>query len=125
MSSSPWTLRSSRSARRGSAHTWAPCSATCPSCSRQNFQVIDTVNKLENELSELKEEVTLAVIGCYVNGPGESKVADVGVTGATPKHLIYLNGKPAYKVETKDLEKALIKEVVEIAEKKRNTIVKQ
>ena len=97
----------------------------CPSCSRQNFQVIDTVNKLENELSELKEEVTLAVIGCYVNGPGESKVADVGVTGATPKHLIYLNGKPAYKVETKDLEKALIKEVVEIAEKKRNTIVKQ
>jgi Enzyme involved in the deoxyxylulose pathway of isoprenoid biosynthesis len=97
----------------------------CPSCSRQNFQVIDTVNKLENELSELKEEVTLAVIGCYVNGPGESKVADVGVTGAAPKHLIYLNGKPAYKVETKDLEKALIKEVVEIAEKKRNTIVKQ
>ena len=86
---------------------------------------IDTVNKLENELSELKEEVTLAVIGCYVNGPGESKVADVGVTGAAPKHLIYLNGKPAYKVETKDLEKALIKEVVEIAEKKRNTIVKQ
>ena len=50
----------------------------CSSCSRQNFQVIDTVNNLENELSELKEEVTLAVIGCYVNGPGESKVADVG-----------------------------------------------
>ncbi len=47
------------------------------------------------------------------------------MTGATPKHLIYLNGKPAYKVETKNLEKALIKEVVEIAEKKRNTIVKQ
>ena len=54
-----------------------------------------------------------------------TKVADVGVTGATPKHLIYLNGKPAYKVETKDLEKALIKEVVEIADKKRNTIIKQ
>ena len=97
----------------------------CPSCSRQNFKVINTVNKLENELSYLKEEVTLAVIGCYVNGPGESKVADVGVTGATPKHLIYLNGKPAYKVETKNLERALIKEVVEIAEKKRNTILKQ
>ena len=51
--------------------------------------------KLETELSELKEEVTLAVIGCYVNGPGESKIADVGVTGADPKHLIYLGGKPA------------------------------
>ena len=60
----------------------------CPSCSRQNFQVIKTVNKLETELSEIKEEVTLAVIGCYVNGPGESKVADVGVTGASPQHLI-------------------------------------
>ena len=83
------------------------------------------VNKLETELSELKEEVTLAVIGCYVNGPGESKIADVGVTGADPKHLIYLGGKPAYKVETKDLEKALVKEVMKIAENKRNTILKQ
>ena len=97
----------------------------CPSCSRQNFQVINTVNKLENDLSHLKEEVTLAVIGCYVNGPGESKVADVGVTGASPKHLIYLNGKPAYKVETNDLENVLIKEVTKIAEQKRNTILKQ
>ena len=94
----------------------------CPSCSRQNFQVIKTVNKLETELSEIKEEVTLAVIGCYVNGPGESKVADVGVTGASPQHLIYSKGKPAYKVETKDLEKALVKEVMKIAENKRNTI---
>ena len=97
----------------------------CPSCSRQNFQVINTVNKLENELSYLKEEVTLAVIGCYVNGPGESKIADVGVTGAAPKHLIYLNGKPAYKVETNDLESALIEEVTKIADQKRNTILKQ
>ena len=96
----------------------------CPSCSRQNFKVINTVNKLENELSYLKEEVTLAVIGCYVNGPGESKVADVGVTGASPKHLIYLNGKPAYKVETNELENTLIKEVTKIAEQKRNTILK-
>ena len=97
----------------------------CPSCSRQNFQVIRTVNNLENNLSHLKEEVTLAVIGCYVNGPGESKVADVGVTGASPKHLIYLNGKPAYKVETNELENALIKEVTKIAEQKRNTILKE
>ncbi|MAA92652.1 MAG: 4-hydroxy-3-methylbut-2-en-1-yl diphosphate synthase [Gammaproteobacteria bacterium] len=96
----------------------------CPSCSRQNFKVINTVNRLENELSYLKEEVTLAVIGCYVNGPGESKVADVGVTGASPKHLIYLNGKPAYKVETSELENALIKEVTKIADQKRNTILK-
>ena len=73
----------------------------------------------------IRDRVTLAVIGCYVNGPGESKVADVGVTGASPKHLIYLNGKPAYKVETNELENALIKEVTKIAEQKRNTILKE
>ena len=97
----------------------------CPSCSRQNFQVINTVNSLEEKLSHIKQEVTLAVIGCYVNGPGESKVADVGVTGATPKHLIYLNGKPAYKVDTKLLEESLIKEVLSIAKQKSNTILSQ
>src|SRR6056300_1623415 len=97
----------------------------CPSCSRQNFQVINTVNNLEHKLSEIKQEVTLAVIGCYVNGPGESKVADVGVTGASPKHLIYIKGKPAYKVNTVDLEKSLIAEVLKIAEEKSNTIVAQ
>lgn len=97
----------------------------CPSCSRQNFQVINTVNNLEEKLSHIKQEVTLAVIGCYVNGPGESKVADVGVTGATPKHLIYLNGKPAYKVDTELLEESLIKEVLSIAKQKSNTILSQ
>lgn len=97
----------------------------CPSCSRQNFQVIKTVNSLEQKLSDIKEEVTLAVIGCYVNGPGESKVADVGVTGASPKHLIYIKGKPAYKVETSKLEESLINEVLNIAKEKSNTIVAQ
>ena len=97
----------------------------CPSCSRQNFQVINTVNSLEEKLSSIKQEVTLAGIGCYVNGPGESKVADVGVTGANPKHLIYVNGKPAYKVDTELLEEALIKEVLSIAEQKSNTILTQ
>lgn len=95
----------------------------CPSCSRQNFQVINTVNKLEKKLSDIKEEVTLAVIGCYVNGPGESKVADVGVTGASPKHLLYINGKPAYKVETSRLEECLTKEVLKMAKQKSNTIL--
>ena len=76
----------------------------CPSCSRQNFQVISTVNNLENNLSHLKEEVTLAVIGCYVNGPGESKVADVGVTGASPKHLIYLNGSQPIRLKLMSLK---------------------
>ena len=52
-------------------------------------------------------------------------MADVGVTGASPKHLIYIKGKPAYKVNTADLEKSLIAEVLKIAEEKSNTIVAQ
>lgn len=70
----------------------------CPSCARQNFDVIGTVNALEERLADITEPIDVAVIGCYVNGPGESKAAAVGVTGASPEHLIYVGGKPSHKV---------------------------
>ena len=59
----------------------------CPSCSRMNFDVIGTMNKLESRLEDVKEDLDVAVIGCYVNGPGESKHTDIGVTGGSPKSL--------------------------------------
>ena len=95
----------------------------CPSCSRQNFNVIEVVNELEQRLEDISDDIEVAIIGCYVNGPGESKVADVGVTGASPKHLLYINGKPAYKVETSRLEECLTKEVLKMAKQKSNTIL--
>jgi (E)-4-hydroxy-3-methylbut-2-enyl-diphosphate synthase len=70
----------------------------CPSCSRQNFDVIGTMNELERRLEDIRTPMDVAVIGCIVNGPGEAREADVGMTGATPSNLIYLDGEPDHKV---------------------------
>ena len=75
----------------------------CPSCARQNFDVIGTTNALDERLADITEAIDVAVIGCYVNGPGESKAAAVGVTGASPANLIYINGKPSHKVSSGEL----------------------
>ena len=54
---------------------------SCPSCARQAFQVIDTVKILEEKLSHIKTPITLSIIGCVVNGPGEAAMTDIGITG--------------------------------------------
>ena len=69
----------------------------CPSCSRQEFNVIATVNALEQRLEDIKEPLDVAVIGCCVNGPGEAKAAQVGLAGGNPS-LLYINGKPDHKI---------------------------
>ncbi|MDM8544894.1 flavodoxin-dependent (E)-4-hydroxy-3-methylbut-2-enyl-diphosphate synthase [Candidatus Venteria ishoeyi] len=74
----------------------------CPSCSRQNFDVIKTVNALEERLEDIVEPLDVAVIGCVVNGPGEAKEVHVGVTGGSP-NLLYLDGKPHHKVSNEAL----------------------
>ena len=75
----------------------------CPSCSRQNFDVIGTVNALEERLADITEPLDVAVIGCIVNGPGEARVADLGLTGGTPKHLLYRHGKVEQKLDKAEL----------------------
>jgi (E)-4-hydroxy-3-methylbut-2-enyl-diphosphate synthase len=74
----------------------------CPSCSRQNFDVISTMNELESRLDDVRTPMDVAVIGCIVNGPGEAREADVGLTGATPNNLIYISGEPDHKVSNQD-----------------------
>lgn len=74
----------------------------CPSCSRQNFDVISTVNALEERLEDVLEPLDVAIIGCVVNGPGEAKEAHVGLAGGTP-NLLYIHGKPDHKVENDQL----------------------
>lgn len=74
----------------------------CPSCSRQNFDVIATMNELEMRLEDIRQPMDVAIIGCVVNGPGEAREADVGLTGASPNNLIYLDGKPNHKIDNKD-----------------------
>ncbi len=74
----------------------------CPSCSRQNFDVIGTMNILEQRLEDIRTPMDVAVIGCIVNGPGEAKEADIGLTGATPSNLIYVDGEPDHKISNEN-----------------------
>lgn len=75
----------------------------CPSCSRQNFDVIGVVNELESRLEDITTPIDVAVIGCIVNGPGEAKVAEVGLTGASPNNLAYVEGVPHHKIKNEQL----------------------
>lgn len=70
----------------------------CPSCSRQNFDVIATVNALEERLEDITVPMDVSIIGCIVNGPGEAKVSDMGLTGGTPNNLLYVDGKISSKL---------------------------
>jgi (E)-4-hydroxy-3-methylbut-2-enyl-diphosphate synthase len=74
----------------------------CPSCSRQNFDVVGTMNTLEQRLEDIRTPMDVAVIGCIVNGPGEAREADVGLTGASPSNLIYVDGEPNHKISNED-----------------------
>ena len=98
----------------------------CPSCSRMNFDVIGTMNKLESRLDDIKEDLDVAVIGCYVNGPGESKHTTIGVTGGSPKNLIYIDGKPDHKVDSTELAEhleSLIREKIEKNKEQENNLI--
>ncbi len=75
----------------------------CPSCSRQNFDVISVVNQLEVRLEDISTAIDVAVIGCIVNGPGEAKFAEIGLTGASPSNLVYVEGKPHHKIDNANL----------------------
>ncbi len=83
---------------------------SCPSCARQQFQVIDTVKNLEKKLDDISTPMTVSIIGCVVNGPGEATMTDIGVTGGgNGTHMIYLNGKKNNVVKNIDLENYLEK----------------
>jgi (E)-4-hydroxy-3-methylbut-2-enyl-diphosphate synthase len=95
---------------------------SCPSCARQAFQVIDTVKVLEEKLSHIKTPVTLSIIGCVVNGPGEAAMTDVGITGGGKgNNMLYLSGVQSKKVLTNEI----IDKVVAEVEKKASELEKE
>jgi (E)-4-hydroxy-3-methylbut-2-enyl-diphosphate synthase len=90
---------------------------SCPSCARQGFNVIETVRVLEDRLKHISTPMSLSIIGCVVNGPGEARETDLAFTGggAGKGHgQIYLNGKPTYRLDNENL----VEHVVELCEKK-------
>ncbi|MGB1327926.1 MAG: flavodoxin-dependent (E)-4-hydroxy-3-methylbut-2-enyl-diphosphate synthase [Porticoccaceae bacterium] len=94
----------------------------CPSCSRQNFDVIKTVNELENRLEDITVPMDVSIIGCIVNGPGEAKESDFGLTGGTPDNLVYLDGKPDHKLAQGNLVDQLEKEIRAKAQVKQSQL---
>ena len=95
---------------------------SCPSCARQGFEVIDTVKILEQKLSHIKTPMTLSIIGCVVNGPGEAALTDIGITGGGKgNNMLYLSGVQSEKVLTGDIINRVVSEV----EKKASELEKK
>ena len=77
---------------------------SCPSCARQQFPVIETVKKLEKSLEDITTPITVSIIGCVVNGPGEAKMTQIGITGGgNDTHMVYINGKKNHRIKNEDL----------------------
>jgi len=87
---------------------------SCPSCARQEYQVIPTVERLEKRLAHITTPMTLSVIGCVVNGPGEARETDIGLTGGGSGHQIYLNGEKHHVLREGDI----VDHLVALVEKK-------
>jgi (E)-4-hydroxy-3-methylbut-2-enyl-diphosphate synthase len=88
---------------------------SCPSCARQNFDVIKTVGILEERLAHITTPLTLSVIGCVVNGPGEARETDIGFTGGgNDTHQVYLSGVPAHRLK----DQSVVDHLVGLVEKK-------
>jgi (E)-4-hydroxy-3-methylbut-2-enyl-diphosphate synthase len=88
---------------------------SCPSCARQGFDVIRTVQALEQRLGHIKTPLSLSVLGCVVNGPGEARETDIGITGGgAGKHMVYLSGVTHHHVQDGDM----LDHIVELVEAK-------
>tara|TARA_B100000700_G_scaffold105301_1_gene118913 strand:- start:461 stop:1561 length:1101 start_codon:yes stop_codon:yes gene_type:complete len=97
---------------------------SCPSCARQQFEVIDTVKKLEKALEDVTNPLTVSIIGCVVNGPGEATMTQIGITGGgNDTHMIYIDGKKDHIVKKIDLVpylEKIIREKTEITNEKKH-----
>ena len=94
---------------------------SCPSCARQEFNVIENVEELERRLEHISAPMTLSVIGCVVNGPGEARETDIGLTGGKSGHQIYLNGEKHHVLR----DKSMIDHLVDLCEKKQKELLKK
>ncbi|MEL6724440.1 MAG: flavodoxin-dependent (E)-4-hydroxy-3-methylbut-2-enyl-diphosphate synthase [Pseudomonadota bacterium] len=91
---------------------------SCPSCSRQGFDVIATVQTLEERLAHIAEPITLSIIGCVVNGPGEAAMTDLGFTGGGKESgMMYVSGRPNNKLSNADMVDTIVEQVEAKAER--------
>jgi len=87
---------------------------SCPTCARTNVDVIKLVEQLESATEKIKKPIKVAVMGCSVNGPGESRKADIGIVGAPGNHLLYKEGKIVRRINDNEVMEVLMKEINEM-----------
>jgi (E)-4-hydroxy-3-methylbut-2-enyl-diphosphate synthase len=89
---------------------------SCPTCGRCSVEMIPIAERVERRLANLKGEVSVAVMGCEVNGPGEASAADVGVAyGHNGVGLLFKDGKIVKRMKAEELEEAIVSEAIQIA----------
>jgi (E)-4-hydroxy-3-methylbut-2-enyl-diphosphate synthase len=88
---------------------------SCPTCARTEIDVIKLVEEIENATEKIKKPIKVAVMGCAVNGPGESRKADIGIVGAPGNHLLYKDGKIVRRINDNEIREVLLKEINEMA----------
>ncbi len=97
---------------------------SCPSCARQQFPVIETVKILEESLEDITTPLTVSIIGCVVNGPGEATMTQIGITGGgNNTHMIYVNGKKNHRISNEDLPSYLENIIRREAAKQKNKFI--
>ena len=90
---------------------------SCPSCARQQFDVIETVKSVEKKLSHIKKPITVSIIGCVVNGPGEATMTNIGITGGgNNTHMVYVDGEKSHRIQNEDLVEYLVETIVDKVE---------
>ncbi len=94
---------------------------SCPTCGRTEIDIIGLAQEVEKRLAHIKEPITVAVMGCVVNGPGEAREADVGIAGGKGVGLLFKHGDILKKFDEKELADVLVKEVEEIVHKQVNS----
>ena len=88
---------------------------SCPSCARQQFDVIKTVKSVEAKLAHIRKPITVSIIGCVVNGPGEATMTNIGITGGgNNTHMVYVDGEKNHRIK----DESLVDYLVNIIEKK-------
>jgi len=90
---------------------------SCPSCARQQFDVIKTVKSVESKLSHIKKPITVSIIGCVVNGPGEATMTNIGITGGgNNTHMVYVDEKKSHRIQNENLVDYLVEKIEEKVE---------
>lgn len=90
----------------------------CPSCARQQFDVIETVRLIEERVAHITTPMTVSIIGCVVNGPGEAQMTDIGLTGGGQgTHMVYINGEPAHRLQSENI----VEHIVTLIEQRAHT----